>query len=196
MAALRIETRKDAGAAALIDELAALRITVFRDFPYLYDGTLDYEQWYIGKLLAARDHVIVCAFDGDTLVGASTGAPMAGEHEEFAAPFKQLGHDIDAIFYFGESVLLPAYRGRGIGHAFFDGREAHAAALGFAKTAFCAVIRPPDHPARPDDYVPLDDFWKKRGYVRLEGVTTSFSWRDLGDTQASEKPMQFWGKGF
>lgn len=27
-----------------IPELARLRIQVFRDFPYLYDGTLDYEK--------------------------------------------------------------------------------------------------------------------------------------------------------
>ena len=40
---------------AHVDELAALRIRVFRDFPYLYDGDLDYERAYLaGDLDPAR----------------------------------------------------------------------------------------------------------------------------------------------
>jgi hypothetical protein len=36
------------------------------------------------------------------------------------------GMDVGRVFYFGESMLLPRCRGRGIGHAFFGHREAHA----------------------------------------------------------------------
>ena len=32
---------------AALDGVAALRIAVFRDWPYLYDGTLDYEREYL-----------------------------------------------------------------------------------------------------------------------------------------------------
>ena len=30
-----------------IDNIARLRIEVFRDFPYLYDGTMEYERNYL-----------------------------------------------------------------------------------------------------------------------------------------------------
>jgi hypothetical protein len=46
------------------------------------------------------------------------------------APFIAAGGNVDHIFYFGESVLLPQFRGMGIGHHFFDEREAAARAAG------------------------------------------------------------------
>src|SRR3712207_8363574 len=60
--------------------------------------------------------------------------------------------DPEAVYYFGESVLLPAYRRRGIGHAFFDAREQAALEYGFRIAAFCAVERPADDPRMPPDY--------------------------------------------
>ena len=179
--------------AGALDALARLRIAVFRDWPYLYDGTLKYEQTYLAKLAAARGAVIVAAYDGEAIVGCATGAPMAEMEAEIAAPFKARGYDIDRIFYCGESVLLPAYRGRGLGHAFFDHREAQARALGgFTHAAFCAVVRPEDHPLRPKDYVPLDAFWRKRGYAKVDGLVTRFAWKDIDRSGETEKPMQFW----
>ncbi|HVI35743.1 MAG TPA: hypothetical protein VM684_05905, partial [Gaiellales bacterium] len=58
-----------------LPELARLRITVFRAYPYLYEGSLDYEERYLWTYAAADNSVIVGAFDGERLVGASTGLP-------------------------------------------------------------------------------------------------------------------------
>lgn len=111
---------------------------------------------------------------------------------EFSEAFSGTGLALQDIFYCAESVLLPGYRGRGIGHAFFDAREAHARALGRARSAFCSVIRPDDHPARPASYRPLDGFWRGRGYAPLPGAVAQFSWTDVGDSHDSRKPLQFW----
>lgn len=183
-------TRAELGAA--IDDVARLRIEVFRAFPYLYEGDLNYERRYLRPYLESEGAVVVGAWDGDRLVGAATGTPMEDHADEFGAPFSDRGHDLGAIFYCAESVLLPDYRGHGVGGAFFDHREAHARALGRAKACFCAVVRPGDHPARPADYAPLDGFWRKRGYAPVEGLTASYSWRDVGDDAQTEKNMQFW----
>lgn len=137
---------------------------------------------------------MVGAFAGDQLVGAATAAAMSDHAPEFAAPFRDRGMDIGAIYYFGESLLLPQWRGHGIGHAFFDRREAKARNLGFSLAAFCAVVRPPDHPARPKGYSPLDPFWRKRGFAPADGLIGSFAWQDVGDAEESEHPMQFWLK--
>ncbi len=178
--------------APLLPALAELRMQVFRDFPYLYDGDLAYERWYLERFAAAEAALVVAALEGDRLVGAATAAPLAEEHEDFKTPFIRCGIDPAVVFYLAESVLLGEFRGRGIGHAFFDEREAAGRRLGFAKAAFCAVVRPEDHPRRPAGYRPLDAFWRKRGYAPVPGMTTTFPWKDLGEAEASPKPMQFW----
>jgi len=179
--------------SAALDDLARLRIAVFRAWPYLYDGSFDYERAYFASFVASRGAIAVVARDGDRIVGAATAAPM-GEHADgLAEPLAASGYDISRLFYLGESVLLPDYRGRGLGHAFFEHREAHGRSLGgFTRAVFCSVIRPADHPMRPADYRPLDPFWRKRGYVPVPGLTGSLSWLDLGERAETAKPMQFW----
>lgn len=178
-----------------IPELARLRIEVFRDFPYLYDGDLAYEEKYLQTYINCPESVIVLAFDGDLIVGASTAIPLKYETEEVKRPFVEHGYDPDTVFYCGESVLNKAYRGRGVGVRFFEEREAHAEALGgFEHICFCCVERPADHPRRPADYVPLDRFWNKRGYVKHPELMTTYQWKDLDDDQETPKPMTFWLK--
>jgi len=175
-----------------LDDLAALRISVFRAWPYLYEGTRDYEAKYLQRYAETDGAVIVGAYEGARLVGAATGEPLGDGLAEFKAPLEARGFDLEKIFYMAESVLDPAYRGRGIGHRFFDGREAHARALGFKEAVFCGVLRPDDHPLRPAGYAPLDPFWHKRGYERLQGAIVAFPWLDVGESEETEKPMQVW----
>ena len=174
------------------DDLARLRIAVFRDFPYLYDGDSDYEREYMETYARSDGSVFVLVFDGNTIVGASTGTPMSVETDEVKGPFLAAGYDPARFFYFGESVLLPAYRGHGVGLRFFEEREAQARRLGLAYCAFCAVERPLDHPRRPPDYQPLDAFWHKRGYTHHPELRTTFNWRDLDEPKESPKPLSFW----
>lgn len=176
-----------------LDDLARLRIAVFRDWPYLYDGDEAYERDYL-RAYTAPGAVVVAAMDGGRMVGAATGAPMEHHATDFAAAFAGRPERLEDIFYCAESVLLPDYRGRGLGHAFFDGREAQGRALGRRWSAFCSVIRSADHPARPPAYQPLDAFWRKRGYEPLPGVVAAFHWRDLGQAAESPKQLQFWMK--
>lgn len=190
---MTVSTRVMTGPAleAVLEDVARLRIEVFRAWPYLYDGDLAYERDYL-KAYQSPGAVVVAALDGARVIGAATGAPMADHAEDFAAAFADRPETLDEIFYCAESVLLPEFRGHGLGHAFFDAREAHARDLGHRYAAFCSVIRPADHPARPTNYRPLDGFWRKRGYVPLPGVVARFSWKDLGDEAETEKPLQFW----
>lgn len=177
---------------AYLDAVAGLRIAVFRDWPYLYDGTLAYERDYLQTYRDAPDALLVGAFDGDRLVGASTSTPMEDHAAEFAAPLAGLGLPLVAILYGAESVVLPEYRGLGLGHRFFDLREDHARTLRRSHVAFCAVLRPQDHPMRPVGHRTNDAFWRGRGYAPLPGAMAEFSWRDVGDTAETPKPLQFW----
>lgn len=179
---------------ARFDDLAALRIEVFRAFPYLYEGDAAYERAYLATYVRAPGAAVIGALDGDRLVGAATATPLGEHRAEFAAPFAARGLDVDDFFYFGESVLKPHYRGRGIGVRFFEERERAAREAGFGKCVFSAVIRPAHHPLRPYGYASLDRFWANRGYERIAGLVTGFSWRDIGDDTETDKPMEYWMK--
>lgn len=192
---IRIERCSGATLEQFIPELARLRIEVFRDFPYLYDGDIDYEKKYLQTYIDCPESVIILAFDGDRVVGASTAIPMKYETDELKKPFIEQGYNLDEVFYCSESVLDKHYRGLGIGVRFFEQREAHAEELGGFKTiCFCCVERPVDHPRRPADYVPLDKFWTKRGYVKHPELHTTYIWKDLDDEHETPKPMTFWLK--
>ncbi|MEP4039251.1 GNAT family N-acetyltransferase [Pseudophaeobacter sp.] len=189
---MRLEILAGAALDRVLPALAGLRIEVFRDWPYLYDGDLEYETAYLQSYRNSKEAIVVGAFDGGTLIGASTGTPLTDHAEDFAAAFEGRDIDLNCVFYCAESVLLPAYRGLGLGHEFFDARESHAQAWGYSKSAFCSVRRPVDHPMRAKDYNPLDPFWRKRGYLPMEGVVAQFCWKDLDSSTATDKPLQFW----
>lgn len=175
-----------------LHDVAALRIRVFRDWPYLYAGDPGYERDYLAAYAASPRSVFVLAFDGEQVVGASTGLPLADDAPAFQAPLLARGIDPGTVFYFGESVLLPDWRGRGVGHAFFDRRQAHARSLGgFALTAFAAVDREPDDPRRPPAHRGHEAFWTGRGYARQAGMAMQLDWDEV-DAGSRTHTLTFW----
>jgi hypothetical protein len=175
--------------------LASLRIQVFREFPYLYDGSLDYEKKYLSVYVHSPESIAIFVYDGEDLIGASTGLPLADEAPEFKKPFVDNNMDPEDIFYCGESILLPAYRGRSIYSIFMNGREKHARVLGkFDTICFCAVQRPENHPLRPGNYRPLDPVWEKFGYRKDSVFKTHFIWKDVNEKKESPKELVFWMK--
>lgn len=189
----RVETFRGAAVAQVIDDLARLRIGVFRDWPYLYDGDLDYERRYLASY-TAEDALVVAAFDGETMVGASTGLPFIEHKDDLSAAFDETEYRPQTLFYCAESVLIKKARGQGLYRHFLAGREAHARQMGFTYTTFCGVIRPDAHPSRPKGHEPLDPVWKHFGYTPVPGAIGQLSWRDIGDPGETSKPLQFWIK--
>ncbi len=177
-----------------LEEIATLRQAVFRDWPYLYDGSLDYERQYVESY---RDHpgaLIVGALEGGRLIGVSTSTPMEDLSAEFAAPFNALGIPRSAILWGPESALLPPWRGQGIGHRFFALREAHARALLRTHVAFASILRPDTHPLRPAAARTNDAFWRRLGYAPLPGFRVEFTWTDVGAQSDTPKQLQVWMK--
>ncbi len=193
MADIRIETLQGRALLPLLPALARLRITVFRDFPYLYEGDDGYEAGYLRRYADSPRAAVIVAFDGAEAVGAATCLPLEDETAAITAPFRARGWDPARFFYFGESVLLRPWRGRGIGVAFFAAREAHARAVSTVDFAtFCGVRRPDDHPARPAGWVALDTFWRHRGYTPQPDLVCTMSWREIGATAERPHTLGFW----
>ena len=191
---LTVQILTGSGLAVAVPELSRLRVTVFREFPYLYVGNADYEARYIQSYLNTPDSLVVLVRDGEVVVGASSALPLQAEQAELKAPWKAAGIDINRVWYLAESVLLPAYRGRGLGVRFFEERERRGRELGFKVASFCAVERAADHPSRPANDMPLDEFWGRRGYTKRPELVAQLSWQDLDEEGESLKRMVFWTK--
>ncbi len=180
-----------------IDALGHLRITVFREYPYLYDGTPDYERGYLAVYRNCPRAMIVLALDADGgLIGATTCMPLEEESPEFRKPFEKSGLDPAGFLYLGESVVLKEHRGRGLGREFFARREGQARRLGLTAAAFCAVNRPREHPLRPAGHQPLDDFWTRMGYAKNPDLLATFCWKEIGEPGETPKTLTFWTKSW
>ncbi len=193
--ALRIEVFSGHALSPMLPALSRLRMQVFRAWPYLYQGDPEAEADYLADFVRAPSAGLVVAFDGDEAVGCSTCVALAEEDAGLTAPFVARGIDPASVFYFGESVLRAAYRGQGAGVAFFRAREAHARAVSDCDfAAFCAVVRPDDHPARPAGHVPLDGFWCKRGFTHYPDLMCRMAWREVGMADEIDHTLSFWIK--
>jgi len=190
-----IKTQLGRDTLPFIDDFAQLRIKIFKSYPYLYDGSLEYEKNYLARYAEAKNFFLVTAYSSGKLIGASTALPLDEEDISLKKVFIDKGIDPKSIIYFGESVVLPEYRGHGLGHRFFDEREAYAKSLkSITTTCFCAVERPEKHPLRPAQYSPLNTFWNSRGYTKDESLKATFHWKDLDEKEESPKTMIFWTK--
>jgi GNAT superfamily N-acetyltransferase len=186
-------TKQGKDIESVFDDLAHLRIAVFKAYPYLYEGSMNYEKDYLKTYTLSERSLLYAVYHEGHMVGATTCLPLSDETEEVKEPFQKANFDLDTIFYFGESILLPEFRGLGLGHRFFDARENHARRFGsFKTTCFCAVLRPENHALKPENYRPLDTFWTKRGYKKEPSFQSQFDWLDIGETISTLKPMVYW----
>lgn len=176
-----------------LEDLAKLRLTIFREYPYLYEGNMDYERRYLKRFVECSQSIMVVAKDEmNHIVGASTACPMKNEMDEVKNAFIQRNRDPNHYFYFCESVLLPEYRGIGIGKEFFIEREKQAKKIsGIKYLTFCAVERTMPAPA---SYQNPTTLWKKQGFQKTPEITTEFEWKDIGAPKETKKVMSFWIK--
>lgn len=180
--------------ADLLEDLATLRLEIFREYPYLYQGRRVDELEYLGNYVEAPDACVIPAYDGTAVVGAATGMPLIHEDPQLPEAFSGSSFPLNQLYYVGELLFYPAYRGQGLGRMLLARLESHVRSLGSFRSLTCATVeRPDDHPLRPRHYIPITRFLARTGFDRLPGVTTNFVWRET-DGVKRDHPMQFWIK--
>jgi len=166
---------------------------VFREFPYLYAGSLAYEESISPPTPGAPQRAVIVR-DGGRVVGASTGLPLVAETAEFARPSSRMataGGDL----LLRRIGMLREYRGRGLYREFFAGANGmRAPSAGFRWMALCGVVRPENHPGDPPTTCRSMRIWQKFGYTRSSELVTQYEWQDLDETAPSAKDMLFWLK--
>ena len=149
-APLTFETLSGAALTARLDALAGLRIKVFREWPYLYDGDAAYEARYLAAYAESPGALVVAASTAEgEAVGMATCQPGQEASAKLRASWAAAGLDAAELCYFGESVLLPEYRVQGTGCRFFQERVSQSRSLGLSIAACCFVVRDENEPRRP-----------------------------------------------
>lgn len=180
--------------ADALDEVATLRLEIFQEYPYLYQGRREDELTYLVTYAEAPDASIILAYHGQAVIGAVAGMPLIHEDALMLGAFAGTTFPLNEIYYVGELLFRPDYRNGGLGRKLLAQLESHIRSLGCYRKLTCATVdRPDDHPLRPRDYIPITKFLARTDFARLPGVTTSFIWRET-DGVKRDHTMQFWVK--
>ncbi len=171
-----------------LDPIAKLRIDVFREYPYLYEGTLDAEKDYLAMYARSANSLFILVKDEDKVVGAVTGLPLEELIPEYWDVFRKQQIPTKTIFYLGELVLLKDYRGKGIGERLYAQFETLVKEKGSYQSLTLREI------LREEQNTSLDPFWEKLGFVKHPEWISNDSWTEVGDEQETRHSMIFWSK--
>lgn len=172
-------------------DIAMMRINNFKEFPYLYEGCLEYEKPYLEIYFASANSRIILAIDGNEIVAFSSAIPLDEELSEIKNPF---GDGAADSLYIGEVIIKPAYRGKGILRQFFEYYDSYAKETGKNKLIFMTVNRPQNHKMRPADYRPLEPVWQHFGYEIIPDIKIRMTWQQSDTHKEEENTLDVWVK--
>lgn len=165
----------------------------YREWPYLYQQLDPLEDvGYVNRQYAQHADSIACiATHGETVVGVAMGQPLKRCHLAFPQEERR-----DDIFYWGELVVLPEFRRKGIAKQIYAKMGNAVIQSGkYRAICFASLDRPPDYRLnnlKTDRS--LDNLWKRLGFEKRDDLRVEGRWVVLGDTEESVHPMYFWWK--
>jgi len=177
-----------------LPSISRLRIEIFSDYPYLYDGDEESERKYLKKFHEMKDSLMIGSFDRGNLIGGSTGYPLVYESESLTRSFLEHGRALEDFFCIGEILLKKEYRNQGLGSRMCSEIERFAKNKGFPNLCFFEIDRGKDDSKRPEGYRKLDPFWEGHGYRKHPELSGLISYKEKGESSESPKKMVFWIK--
>ncbi len=199
MSALRFETHLGQEIIPYVKDVATMRIEGFREFPYLYEGNMAYEEKYLEGYAKEPRAMLIRVLEGDKLAAVATATPLDSSSDIVAeAPerFEARGHDPKTFYYYAEIIVKKAYRGRGIAEMIYREREHRARQWGYRNVCLAVVKRPDDHPLRPADYKSPERIFERDGFVKTS-IEIVYNWPTIlpnGKVEKKDNLMVFWSR--
>jgi len=182
-----------------IDLISNMRINTFKEYPYLYKGTYDYEKQYLQGFIKDEKSTIAIAMHNNKIIGISTGLPLESESDivyEVKDIFYKNYILIENYYYYGEIIILPEYRGQGLAKKLYSAQDSLIKSWGFKNTCILTVRREENHPLKPINYPPQDKMWEHLGFIRTN-LTTQYSWPTIqidNDVCDCVHTLELWSK--
>lgn len=179
-----------------LGDIIRLRLDVFGEYPYLYEGTAEEEFEYIEETYIKIPESVVClVFDNERVIGAATGVPLNKTRTKVHLPLVKAGYNINDIFFLGELVLEKEYRGLKLGQQLYQSFENYVKNNTKCDTvAFYEVERSLNDPLKPSNYISRDSYWLKQGFFKHSELKTEGQWKIIGDKEETFHPMVYWLK--
>jgi hypothetical protein len=178
-----------------VDQIAAIRLNMFKSYPYLYKGTVEHEKEYLQVYFKSPHATILLAFDNQgNVIGMSSSIPLDDEAEEIKAPFIEKQLNCEDYLYIGEGLIDAEYQNKGLVRQAAQIHEEIAHSMGYKYLVFMAVDRPENHPCKPDNYRSTDDLFKHFGYTKFDNMNVTLTWNQVDTNQEVTNTLSLWHK--
>lgn len=151
-------------------KVAEFRIRYFKDFPYLYDGSVEYEMSYLtGYADDPRSMLITVTNMNNELIAVSTSVPLVTTTnilDGASELFRSNGLNPSTFFYYGEVIIDHSARKQGLAKSIYLMQDEHALNSGFENIAIATVIRLKGDHRQPEFYQSSDLVWKKMNFQK------------------------------
>ena len=181
--------------APYLKRLSQMRMTHYRGYPYLYEGSDDYEHEYIADFPNNQHSIMVGAFESGELEGFVLGTPLEGDSPILASISDKV-HRRATTYYIADIILNSGLRAQRISETLMNTIEREIISLGYKQICFLTVFRPENHPTRPPGYVESRALWERFGYVKQPAKLT-YDWASLnaaGNLTMQTHEMNLWSK--
>jgi len=196
---ISVRVHQGLGIQGFVDYIAELRISTFKEFPYLYKGDILCEKKYIEEYIKDARSMLSLIYVNKELAGFLTGMPLSCSADVISHSgtiFRNKGIDPSIYYYYGEMIVLPNFRNLRLPSILFASLDREVKNMLFTYTCFLTVVRDDDHPMRPDNYKDTSHIWYREGYKKMN-ITTEFNWPQIqsdGSVKEESSVLEYWSK--
>ncbi len=193
---IRIEIFKGNEVIPYLPKLAELRLSFYREYPYLYEGSLAGEESYLSLYANSENSLLAVAKNGSEVVGAVSGIPLLESAGENIKLFAEKRISAEHLFYLGEIVVSQEYQKSDLQQKLYQQFEKAVIDLkGYDEIVVCEIERGLRDSQRPMAPFSSAVRWEERGFSRQPELRTYYLWKDIGHAEETDHLMVFWHKG-
>lgn len=178
-----------------IPELTKLRLTIYREYPYLYEGDPLFEESYVSLFANSSDALLIVAKVGNRIVGALSGLPLDSAQKEIQDVFLASKMKLKECYALCDVVVLKEYRNRRVATILYEEFANQLRKMKrYKKVVLWQIVRAQDDPKRPNDYFSPDNFFGKQGFKKHPEYTCVLRWKEISEKEERAHRFEFWLK--
>lgn len=189
---LTLSTLSGSEARKYFQQIASMRINMFKGYPYFYEGSFDCEKEYLESYFNSTHSKVLLVLKDEQIVGFSTSIPLK-EMEVVRSAFSKKQIDTSQYLYIGETLIEEPFRTPELLRKISEFHEAQAKNTGYSRLVCMVVKRDHSHPLRPANYRALEPV-QDLGYKLLEEIEVKQKWERTDTHQREENCLDIWTK--